>query len=140
MKFGPLNPRLRSIEAVIETLPILNSGLYTPTITNTTNVAASIPYECQWAQINDKVWVSGKVDIDPTLVSVDTEIGISLPVPSDFGAEEQCGGSANTYALASVSAAIYADVVNNRARLRYLNLLDVTNKSWFFYFMYRVIP
>lgn len=134
-KFGPIRPRLRFLE---DWLGIQLSFVYMPTITNVTNVAGSTAYSSIFFRSGGFVTVAGKVDIDPTAISIDTEIGISLPVASDFQVEEDCAGSAITYALSGVAAVVYADIVNNRARLRYLNALDIVNRSWFFHFSYRV--
>ena len=69
----------------------LGAGSYTPTLTGVTNVAASTAYACQWMRVRDVVTVSGKVDVDPTVVG-STKLGISLPIASNLSAAEQCAG------------------------------------------------
>src|SRR5439155_66361 len=44
----------------------LASGTYTPTLTNSVNVAASTAYTCQYLRVGSVVTVSGQMDIDPT--------------------------------------------------------------------------
>lgn len=117
----------------------LDHGTYTPTLTNVTNVAASTAYTCQWMRVGSTVTVSGRVAIDPTAgAPTATELGISLPVASNFASAEQCGGTAVSPTVAQESAAILADAVNNRASLQYL-ASHTTNESFYFTFTYQVI-
>src|SRR5687767_7463770 len=44
----------------------IEQGSYTPTLFNTTNVAASTAYECGWLRVGNRVTVYGLVDIDVT--------------------------------------------------------------------------
>ena len=116
----------------------LDHGVYTPTLTNVANLDASTAYQCQWMRVGTVVTVSGKVDIDPTLASVATQLGISLPVASNFGAEEDCGGTAAPNAVIDNPCAIRADAANDRAELNYVNA-SVANHAMFFSFTYRII-
>lgn len=114
------------------------SGTYTPTLTNVANIAASTAYECQYMRVGSVVTVSGKVDIDPTLTATSTQLGISLPVASNFGAAEDCAGVAFAPAISGMGAAIIADTTNDRAQLQYLSS-DITNQAMYFSFSYQVI-
>jgi hypothetical protein len=97
----------------------LASGTYTPTLTGVANVDASTAYVCQYLRIGSVVTVSGQLDIDPTTSAVATELGISLPIASDFTSTNQCGGTASALAITQAGG-ILADVTNNRAELRFL--------------------
>ena len=112
------------------------SGTYTPTLTNVTNVAASTAYQCQYTRVGDVVMVSGKVDVDPTLVAA-TVLGISLPIDSVLSSAEKCAGIAASNTIASEVAAIDADTVNNRAQLDWVTT-SLANHSMFFTFQYLV--
>jgi hypothetical protein len=68
--------------ADISNLPVLASGTYTPTLSNTTNIAASAAFVCQYQRVGNVVTVSGRVNITPTAASVASELGISLPIAS----------------------------------------------------------
>lgn len=114
------------------------SGVYTPTLTNTTNVGASTAYECQYSRVGSVVTVSGKVDIDPTLTASSTVLGISLPIASNIGAVEDCGGVAFASGVAGMGAAILGDVANDRATLQYVSS-DITNQAMYFLFQYNII-
>lgn len=119
-------------------LSILDQGLYTPTLNNVANLGASTAYQCQWMRVGNMVTVSGKVDADATVAATLTQLGISLPVASNFGAEEDCGGTGVAPGGASQYAAIKADAANNRAEMIWL-AGDITNQSFHFSFAYRVI-
>ena len=116
----------------------LVSGVYTPGLTNVANLDASTAYECQYLRVGATVFVSGKVDVDPTAPAAATQLGIGLPVASNFGATEDCGGAAAASAIAGQSAAILADVANDRAEMNWI-AGDVTNQPMYFTFGYQVI-
>jgi hypothetical protein len=81
--------------------------------------------------------VSGKVDVDPTAGAL-TQLGISLPVASNLGSDEDCAGCANAPAVAGQSAAILGDATNNRAQLEW-TAVDLANRSFYFTFTYEII-
>lgn len=122
----------------IPSVPTLANGTYTPTLTNVANLSASTAYECQYSRNGNVVTVSGKVDIDPTLTATSTQLGISLPVASNLGAEEDCAGTAFCQSIAGMGAAILGDATNNRAQLQFV-ASDITNQSMFFIFQYSII-
>ena len=116
------------------------SGTYTPTLTNVANVGASTAYSCQYHRVGDIVHVSGKVDVDPTTTLVLTQLGISLPIASNFANANECAGTAVAPAISGGTgcAAILGDATNNRAELQ-MTPVDVANQSFYFTFTYRVI-
>ena len=116
------------------------SGTYTPTLTNTTNVAASTAYECQYMRVGNVVTVSGQVDIDPTSATTDTVLGMSLPIASALAANRQLGGTAanSTAGRYGEGVAITADLTNDRAQFL-LRPTSTNNSSYGFSFTYRVI-
>lgn len=116
----------------------LGAGTYTPSLTNVANLDASTAYQCQYMKVGATVTVSGRVDIDPTLAATTTQLGISLPVASNLGASENCGGTAFASGIAAQGAAIRGDAANDRAELIYKSS-DVTNQPMYFVFTYTVI-
>lgn len=112
------------------------SGAYTPTLFNVTNIAASTAYECQWLRVDSTVTVSGKVDIDVTLGAA-SELGMSLPIASNFTAEQNLGGTGSSAAAASLVSAVRADGTNDRAAFVF-TAVSLTNDSYFFEFTYRI--
>lgn len=112
------------------------SGTYTPTLTNTTNVAASTPRQATYLRVGNSVTVAGQIDIDPTGAG-QTVLGLSLPVASAFTTAYQLGGAAACPAVLQ-SAAISADSTNDRAQLEWLTA-DIANQTWTYTFTYQVI-
>ena len=113
-------------------------GAYTPTLTNVANLDASTAYECQYLKVGRTVTVSGKVDVDPTAPAASTQLGITLPIASNFGATEDCAGAAFASAIAGQGAAILGDATNDRAQMTWV-AGDVTNQPMYFTFTYQVI-
>ncbi len=115
------------------------SGTYTPTLTNTTNIAASTARQCQWIRVGNVVTVSGAVDIDPTTANIATTLGMSLPIASTTGAISNLGGVATGNNATPISLfGIYADTVNNRAKFETSVIGDVANRTYEFTFTYLV--
>jgi hypothetical protein len=116
----------------------LDSGTYTPTLFNTTNVQASTASVCQYMRLGNVVTVSGAVTVDTTTASVNTVLGMSLPIASTFTQLNQCGGTA-TSAVVTGSFAILADVTNNRATFQTVNIASTANNAWRFSFTYQIL-
>ena len=123
---------------VLGSLGAITSGTYTPTLTNVANLSASTAYICQYIRVGSVVTVSGQVDFDPTTTLTPTQLGISLPIASDFATATQCGGVAFSKLIASQGASILGDTTNNRAQLEY-GCVDVTNQVHSFTFTYLIV-
>lgn len=116
-----------------------DSGTYTPTLTNGANVAASTAYESQWIRIDDIVNVSGKVDVDPTAALTATVLGVSLPIPSVIGAEEDVSGVCGQHSVTALSAgSVNGSTANNIADLR-MHPSGAVNAAWSFIFQYHIL-
>jgi hypothetical protein len=109
------------------------SGTYTPTLTNTTNIAASTAYECYYIRVGNMVNVSGRVGIDPTAAGSIT-LGVSLPISSDI--TNNCYGTCNNQQGDAI--AITADNTNNRASF-VGTITDTANRQYSFTFQYQVV-
>lgn len=115
-----IQTQLNAITALLNS-NLIQSGTYTPTISNTVNLDANTPRVCQWMRIGNVVSVSGGINLDPTTNGVETQWQISLPVASDFaqvwqlagsiGMDNQNNGFANGY--------IKANVANNTAEVHH---------------------
>lgn len=110
----------------------IKSGNYTPTLSHTTNVAASTAYECQYIRVGRVVTVSGMVDIDPTATGA-TELRMTIPVGENFTAAREAAGTfGDSYDQhGTVIATVGAATVRLQA-----NLSDATNRSYYFHFTY----
>lgn len=94
-----------------------NAGVYTPTLSATTNVAASTAFQCSWFRVGNVVTVTGRFDVTlTTAAGTASLLGISLPISTTFTSSEELAGTASpNNSSADKSAGIFADVVNNRA-------------------------
>ena len=109
-------------------------GTYTPTLTNTTNIAASTAYTTYYIRIGDMVHVWGEVDIDATAGATITEMGMSLPTVSGVGQTYHVAGTASFEDNTAVQ--IKGDVANNRAKWRFTPQ-SATNNKYSFHFTYK---
>jgi len=116
---------------------IIDSGIYTPSLTNGTNVAASTAYPCQYMRVGVVVTVSGKVAIDATAAAV-TELGMSLPIASNFANDYECAGVGVDTVAAEEPMFIKADTANNRASFNQTKA-DTSNHDHYFTFTYTII-
>ena len=120
--------------------PIIDSGNYTPTLTNVTNIAASTAISCQWLRVGNTVTVSGQFSASFTAAATNSEIGLSLPVASNLSAGSQLGGTATptSATLLTESAAILGDATNDRAQI-ILRPSTTATRTYTFTFTYRII-
>jgi hypothetical protein len=114
----------------------LLSGTYTPTLTNTTNVAASTAFTCQYMRVGNVVTVSGRVSIDPTSTG-NTKLEMSLPIASNFAAIEQAGGSFMDSTSSHIGS-ILAEVTNNTLHFN-MTAVATTNLGCSFICSYLVV-
>ncbi len=116
------------------------SGTYTPTLTNSGNVAATTSAICNWMRVGNVVTVSGNIVVDVSSANTNTLLGISLPIASNFTVQEQCGGvGAGVSTSAAVAAAIGADTANDRAIMNWKSDADTAAQAWGFSFTYVVL-
>jgi hypothetical protein len=114
------------------------SGTYTPTLTNTTNIAASTAAVCQYMRVGNVVTVSGTVQIDPTLAG-QIVLGMTLPIASALTAATQCGGTFAGSGVTTINlGSIVADATNDRATFDGV-VADIANRTYGFTFTYLVI-
>lgn len=114
------------------------SGTWTPTLTNTLNIAASVATVCQFSRVGNVVHFSGQVQIDPTATGR-VQLGVSLPVASNFTSARQAGGTAAPINSTATSVlAIYAEVTNDTLVFDGL-ANDAANRSFYFSGSYLVI-
>ena len=97
-----------------QNLNTIDSGVYTPTLTNTTNIASSTAQACQYTQIYSTVTVSGAVVVEATTAGA-CNLKMTLPVPSNFTSVQQAAGvMASTTSGQNRTGAIVADVTGNQ--------------------------
>jgi len=120
---------------------VLASGTYTPTLTLGLNLMASTPSPCQWMRVGNVVTVSGLVTIDPASASIFSSLYISLPVASNFTANDQCAGAGSGLGFIAAGlpcAGILADTAGDRAEFVVVPPTAV-NHSYAFTFTYQIL-
>lgn len=120
-----------------------SDGTYTPTLTNVSNidVPGSTAYAFQYMRVGNVVTVSGKIDVAVTGTGL-TRLNVSLPVASNFSADENCSGTAVMIAgsgSVTISASIRADFTNDTAQMIYWGNLTGIAQAYYLTFTYRVI-
>lgn len=117
-----------------------SAGIYTPTLTNTTNVSASTANaNTMYKRTGDLVDVSGQVAIQATGAGA-IVLKISLPIASNFSATSQAGGTiAAVQSGKTASGGILADTANDVLEIRIPNVPDATNIAYSFHATYRII-
>lgn len=115
------------------------SGTYLPTFTNVANVATfGTVSDATWCRTGNAITVSGRVSIDPTAASVNTQFRMTLPVASALSLFTDVGGTCNAKDSASISIAICADTVNDEANFQYINTADTANREFAYIYQYIV--
>jgi hypothetical protein len=110
---------------------------YTPTLTGVANLDTVTAYAANYAVIDGGVLVSGKFDANAAAAGALCQFGLSLPIDSDFTAEQDLGGVAFARAVAGQGAAIRADATNNRAMVEW-TAADTADRAMSFVFFYRI--
>lgn len=114
----------------------IKSDSYTPTLTDVTNLDSSTAAECSYVRIGDTVIVGFRAAVNPTAAAA-TELGVSLPIPSNFANARECAGSFSA-AVSTECGLIDADVTNNRATVRWI-AVTTSDHNISGTFMYRII-
>lgn len=123
-------------------IPTLESGTYTPTITNTTNISSSTARVSSYTRIGNIVTVTGWIALTITGNEVTSVVGISLPIASNFTAFSELSGSGNHYISSNGGQVgkIEADTTNDRATLTFYPIFGAGSSiETQFTFTYRVL-
>lgn len=118
----------------------MTSGTYTPTYTNVANVSSfGTVSDLNYYRVGDMVTVFGRVSIDPTSASINTEFRGTLPIASNFSLFTDAGGSCVCTASAGLVGAVRAETTNNEFTVKYINTAETAAKDFALHFSYRVI-
>jgi hypothetical protein len=116
------------------TAPTITEGTYTPTLTNTTNIAASTAYVTQYIQVGDRIHVFGEVDIDATATGA-VELRLDVPITSAFTQTYEVAGTA-VCSSSGVPAAVSCNVASGLVTIKYI-ATTTTNDKYSFHFSYK---
>jgi hypothetical protein len=124
-----------------DSLPILASGTYSPTITSVANLDAVSISSCQFLRVGNTVTVSGEITSDPTTAAGTlTRARFTLPIASNLTASAQCSGNANIgiSGTAALGAAIKGDATNDQAEIAF-GATYTSSLTYNFSFTYQVL-
>lgn len=107
---------------------------YTPTLTNTTNVAASTAYTTWYYRFGDMVHVWGEVSIDATTLGLGTRLNITLPVATSFTDPRDLAGTGAFENNTVVQ--IRANTATGGAEFIFTPV-DASNNTYSFHFTYK---
>jgi hypothetical protein len=116
------------------------TGTYAPTLSNTTNVAASSIASsiCKYIQVGSFAIVVVVVNVDPTAAAgATTVLGISLPIPTDVTATTQVMGIGVDVSASEQNGAIRGNVANDTAELVFA-ANDLAQRQWNCLFIYQI--
>lgn len=116
------------------------SGTYTPTLTNVANAGGTLSSDgAQYIRVGNVVTVSGKLQTIPTAATTLTQIGISLPVASNFASAHECSGTAASRRGSFFVGTIHADATSDRAELWFDSVDNVNAHVIYYTFTYTIL-
>ncbi len=125
--------------AISGTTLTMTSGTYVPTYTNVANVASfGTVSDLNYYRVGDMVTVFGRVSIDPTSASVNTEFRGTLPIASNFSLFTDCAGSCIAMESVSLSAGVRAETTNDQFTVKYINTAETGARDFAIHFSYRI--
>lgn len=114
----------------------IESGTFSSSITNQTNVAASTFNGMQYIRIGDYVSVDAYVAIDPTATGL-TVIDLQLPVASSLATSVDVMGLGNCQGFHDQNGTVTANVGAGKATFAYI-ATDINNQVFYIHFSYRI--
>lgn len=129
---------IEELDGDISALPALDSGTYTPTLTNVTNVSSSSAQVARWTQIGDQVTVYGRVSVDPIASATSTQVRVSLPVASNLGSNSDLAGVCVGDLSDESAGHIVADTANDEALIE-AHPVSTSQHTYVYTYSYTVI-
>jgi hypothetical protein len=114
------------------------SGTYTPTLTETSGITSSSVGTCYYYRVGNMVHVFGSVTIEPSGVSADTILDVSLPIASDLTAGGQLSGAFRVANAGDQPVGVIFGNTGDVARFR-ITAGNVASREFSFLFSYVVL-
>lgn len=109
-----------------------NSGVWSPTLTAVTNVdSVTANSSWRWMKIGSIVHFSGSLNVDNTTANALSEVGISLPVVSNFTTFADAGGTAVASTPSSLCGIVKADTVNDVLAMSWQAGSTTDSRQWY---------
>ena len=118
--------------------PAYSSGIYTPTATDITNIASSTTHQSNWSRVGNIVTVAGAVTITTNANGL-TQLGISLPVASNFTTIYDASGNVIATGATTHSGVVYSNVANDYVVIEFRHNGTVGADDFRFTFSYQVM-
>jgi hypothetical protein len=116
---------------------VLESGRYTPTLTDVLNISALTARSSHYTRVGNQVIVNLELTTTPTAGSAaDTKVGISLPFASSMSSSRDVVGLAIQLVNQTIGN-ITADTTNNRAEL-FFPSYGTGGRAWWGTFQYEI--
>ena len=112
------------------TTAYIESGTFTPTGTNGTNVTAVTPGPATWIRVGRAVTISGQVSITTT-AAVSSTCDLSFPINSGITADTECSGVFSS--LVAGSGRIVGNATNDRATFEWTAAATASNSYRYTY-------
>lgn len=93
------------------------NGVYTPTLTNVTNVSASTPNQFTYSRVGNVVTYAGSITVTTSLAAA-SEVDFSLPIASAFSSDNDMNGTGQSKTVA-VNVINEGDAVNDRGECEF---------------------
>jgi hypothetical protein len=137
---GKVTATTAGIDVPTSNLGMVNSGAYTPSLTNGTNMAASTAYPLQYLRVGNTVVVGGYVGIDATSAGATyTAMRMSLPIASNFTSSTDGGGSGTSPVNGGANDGwnIYTNAGTDDMQIEGASM-DTAARNLFFTFVYQI--
>lgn len=117
----------------------LDSGTYTPTLTNVANLdAVTLGADFLYFRLGSIAAAAGYINVDPTVAATITQVGITLPVTSNIGAISDVIGLCAAAAVIGEAGSVFGDTANDRANVHFV-CNSIANHSLFVIFLHKII-
>ena len=120
----------------------IRSGTYRPTVglLASGNIVGATTTMANWKRVGNIVTVSGEFEVKPTTTLTATFFDLTLPVPSNFTQNYNLSGTAVSGAtFTNMSAVVYADVTNDKAKVQFISTDVTNNNTWSYFYQYEVL-
>ena len=117
----------------------LDSGTYTPTVTNVVNTSTITSYDLQYSRVGSVVTVSGEVDFT-TPSTGNSGVNITLPVATTGMLRYECSGAGSIRSSTATQnpCSVYANTTSGNSAILQLNSLITTPVAYHFIFSYLI--
>lgn len=119
------------------TIPVLASGTYTPTLADVVNTTVRTPEVCDYVRVGDTVTVSGSATVTAAGAGI-TAFTISIPFASNFTTIHQANGAGSLNTVSGGNVSLFSNIAADTAQANYVSG-GAGSQIVSFIFQYRII-